>query len=116
MAVRSLGLSYAFRSQVDAIEPAHVVLALEYADGSVDSRRFTLPAHQSEWSRRVEKFPVVREPPRRVLKSSSVSVEAPAGRGTLLIDDLELTHDPLHDPLEPGRHAVTREAKAATAH
>ncbi len=101
MAVRSLGLSFSVRAEdVRAPSPPRVVLTLKYTDGSSEERAFSVTTGQTGWHAIEEAFRVTREPPQRLLKSTRLRIEAPAGTGTLVLDDIELTYDPLDNPLK----------------
>jgi Glycosyl hydrolase-like 10 len=104
IALRSLGISLRYRSdQVRADEPVQLVLDQRYSDGSEESRSFVIPVDRAatpDWQDFTEAV-VVGYSDGRYLQSTAVRVVSPRGEGFFYIDGVFVTHDPLHNPMNP---------------
>jgi len=104
VALRSIGVSCQYQAgYLRAAEPAKVLLNLRYADGTEESHTFLLPVDTTAtlgWQSLDRALPVAYSAV-RCLESSIVRILCPAGDGTLHIDNLVVTPDPLHNPLNP---------------
>ncbi len=104
IALRSLGFSCEYRlNGFYADEPAKVVLDLRYSDGSEESHSITVPTDtttSSGWQTLDKAVPVAYSGV-RCLESSTVRVLCPAGEGVIGLDNLLVTPDPLHNPINP---------------
>lgn len=102
VALRSIGASLRYRSdQVQADEPVQLIFDFSYTDGSVDSRVFLVPndlAASPDWQAYTQAV-VVDYSDGRYLKSTTVRIVCPGGEGVFYIDEVSVTHDPLHNPM-----------------
>jgi hypothetical protein len=104
IALRSIGASLQYRSdQVLSDELVQLVFDFSYTDGSVDSRVFLVPtdlAATPDWQSFTEAV-VVDYSDGRYLESTTVRVVCPRGEGVFYIDEVNVTNDPLHNPMNP---------------
>jgi glycosyl hydrolase family 10 len=102
-AARSLRFSFEHHNHgFDAKTPAHVRLEMTYSDGYRYTHDFPLASdtqYPAVWNTISENVDVEYQDD-KYLKTTTVRIVAPLGRGELWLDNIELVLDPLHDPTQ----------------
>lgn len=103
VALRSIGIACSYRIDQAAVETdLQLVIDLQYTDGLIESHAFILSGGtQSKigWLPFARDL-VVKYGDNRFLESTTVRIVFPRGDGSIYIDKVALTPDPLHNPVD----------------
>ena len=96
--ILSLGFAFAYKSTtIESSEPVKLELTLQYSGGYSEVKTFTIKSEQTDWHRHSIAFNFIRKAQNRV-KTATISVSVPAGKGAVWLDSVEMTYDPLDNP------------------
>jgi len=100
--IRSLGFAFAYKStKIESSEPVKVQLTFKYTGDFTETKTFTIKAEQTDWQRHTIDLRFIRNNQNRV-RTATISVITAAGTGSIWLDSVEMTYDPLDNPLEQG--------------